>query len=724
MTFMNPLLLFAGLGIALPILAHLLNRERVKRTDWAAMQFLNRSIHVRSRELRLRDFLLLLLRCLAVLLLALAISKPTMKKAEGLAAQFGERRAGVIIALDASFSMQHTNGSSTRFQRAVDQINLISDQIHTGDPVCLVLLGGEHRVLIRNMAFDAQRFSTILQAQQVAPEPLDVDSVPKLLKELAEGMEALQKEIYIVTDLQTQDWKHRPAHLHDSLEELGKSSSVFIVPVQSGPENLAITSLDLVSGVLRKGTIARYRATVRNCGTKPASQVKVHCLVDGTKIDSKTIPLIEAGVSETVSLFVPFHNTGPTRITAELEADALPADNERRAVAVVRNRVSVLCVDGSSGDAGGLIAAALLARDSGTDAEDFAVRSVPWLSLPAQDLKSFDVVVLSDVPDITPGQASRLEEYVREGNGLIWFAGDNVKIPEWNQRSASEGTPLLPAVIEQVVDTSDAMGAGRPLDRSMPDHSVCRPLLSLPEDLFSETRFQKRLQVKSIASSFPVLSLAGSTSPILIEHALGRGQVFMFTTSAQPSWNNMALTPVFPMLLQRMVTYLAGREFEKPRLVGDSLSLSYVDRPDANDAVFDTPSGRTLSVPVREHRNQYVALLDNAREAGFYLARVSVQAPGMPVAVNVDTRESNVQCLPVSDLRSSLDGTGIVVAESETDLLGAIESSRTGLSFWRFFMAACLVVFVFESLFADRMLRSRSRSDKPAPSPANTEAPG
>jgi len=352
------------------------------------------------------------------------------------------------------------------------------------------------------------------------------------------------------------------------------------------------------------------------------------------------------------------------------------------------------------------------------------VRSVPWLSLPAQDLKSFDVVVLSDVPDITPGQASRLEEYVREGNGLIWFAGDNVKIPEWNQRSASEGTPLLPAVLEQVVDTSDAMGAGRPLDRSMPDHSVCRPLLSLPEDLFSETRFQKRLQVKPIASSFPVLSLAGSTSPILIEHALGRGQVFMFTTSAQPSWNNMALTPVFPMLLQQMVTYLAGREFEKPRLVGDSLSLSYVDRPDANDAVFDTPSGRTLAVPVREHRNQYVALLDNAREAGFYLARVSVQAPGMPVAVNVDTRESNVQCLPVSELRGSLDGTGIVVAESETDLLGAIESSRTGLSFWRFFMAACLVVFVFESLFADRMLRSRSRSDKPAPSPADTEAPG
>ena len=61
MSFLNPLILIAALGIALPILAHLLNRQQVKRTDWAAMQFLNRNLRVRSRQIRLRDILLLLL---------------------------------------------------------------------------------------------------------------------------------------------------------------------------------------------------------------------------------------------------------------------------------------------------------------------------------------------------------------------------------------------------------------------------------------------------------------------------------------------------------------------------------------------------------------------------------------------------------------------------------------------------------------------------------------
>jgi len=656
MTFLNPLLLLAGLGVALPILAHLLNRYRVRHTPWAAMQFLNRSVRVRSRQLRLRDLLLLLLRCVAVLLLALALSRPATNNPDESWLP-GERRAGVVIALDASFSMQHSDGNSTRFQRAVEHIGVISERIHTGDPLSLVLLGGEHRVVLRNMAFEPERFRAILQQQKASAESLDLDSVPKRLKELAEDMDAHQKEIYIVTDVQAQVWDHRSARLRNALKGLGESASVFMVPVSGGANNLAVTDLNLVSGVLRKGTVARYQATVRNCGPSPVSDVEVQCRADGVQIDSKRIPLVLPGSSETVSLFVPFHNAGPTRITAEINSDSLRADNVRRVVAVVRDRVSVLCVDGSSGDAGRLIVAALLARDDGTEDENYVVRSVPWLSLPAQDLENVDVIVLANVPEITPDQAVRLSRYVRQGNGLVWFAGDQVKIAEWNERSAGRRTetgkvetPLLPAVIGQVVDSSDALGAGKPLDPSMPDHVLCRPLRSLPEDLLSETRFLKRLHVEPSATSFPVLSLAGSDSPILLEHTLGRGQVFMFTTSAEATWNNMALTPVFPMLMQQIVTYLVSREFEQPRFIGDSLSLSFTEQPDASDAVFDTPSEETITVPVREYRNQYVALLENAQEAGFYVARVSVQAPGMPVAVNVDTRESDVACLGESEL--------------------------------------------------------------------------
>ena len=397
MTFLHPLLLLAGLGVALPILAHLLNRYRVKRTPWAAMQFLNRSVRVRSRQLRLRDLLLLLLRCLAILLLTLALARPATHDANGSWLP-GERRAGVIIALDASFSMQHGDGDDTRFERAMEQIGLISDRIHTPDPVSLVLLGGDNRVVLRNMAFEPKRFRAILEQQKASAETIDLDSVPKQLRELAGDIETHQKEVYIVTDVQSRDWGQPSARLTQALKELSESADVFLVPVLGNADNLAVTDLKLVSGTLRKGTVARYQATVRNCGLSPVSDVEVQCRADGVQIDSKRIPIIAPGSSETVSLFVPFHNAGPTRITAEIQGDSLAADNVRRLVAVVRDHVSVLCVDGSSEGAGHLVASAMLARDDGTEDEGYVVRSVPWLAFPAQNLDSIDVVVLANVP--------------------------------------------------------------------------------------------------------------------------------------------------------------------------------------------------------------------------------------------------------------------------------------------------------------------------------------
>jgi hypothetical protein len=616
----------------------------------------------------------------------------------------GERRAGVVIAIDSSFSMGHGSEGKTRFDEALKRVEVIRNKMAPGDPITLALMGGDDRVVLRNMAYSDQRFDDALVGLSAGPGTMDLANEPKRIAELVADMEAPQKEVYIITDAQASDWKQPSSQLREAIADLGARANVFVVPVTGDDSNLAVTDLELVSGVLRKGTTARYRATVRNCGSAPASSVSVQCRVDGVEIDRKVIPLIGAGSSETVSLFVPFHNAGATRITAEVSGDALAADNVRRTVAVVRDRVSVLCVDGSSGDAGRLVVAALLARADGVQSEDYIVRSVPWLSFPAEDLSQVDVVVIADVPEITKQQANDLEKFVREGNGLVWFAGNDVKAGAWNDRAASPETPLLPAQLKSVVNSRDAQGAGKPLDADMPDHTVCQPLLSLPEDLLSETRFNEVMEVTPSPNSFTVLRLAGSGAPLLLEQSLGRGQVFMFTTTAENDWNNMALTPVFPMVMQQIVTYLSGREFERPRSVGDSLSLTYVDQPDANDAVFETPAGDNITVPVREVGGQYVALLESAPEDGYYTARVSVQAAGVPIAVNVDSAESDIGSLPEAELTENLEGLGLSVVYGDVELSSAIESSRTGRSAWRFFMIAALIFLLIECLLADRMM--------------------
>jgi hypothetical protein len=716
MSFLNPLLLLGALGLALPVLAHLLNRHQVRHTDWAAMQFLNRSVRVRSRQIKLRDIFLLILRCMALILLVFALARPAWTKGSWIP---GERSAGVVIAIDSSFSMGHGTKGNTRFDEAMKRVEVIRGKMVPGDPVSVVMLGGDQRVVLRNMAYDETRFDEALADLTASPGALDLVNEPKRIAELVADMEAPQKEVYLITDAQSADWKQPSARLREALAELKTGAEVFVVPVRGSDDNLAVTDLELVAGLLRKGTTARYRATVRNFGSAPAANIAVQCRVDGVEIDRKIIPVIAPGDSESVSLFVPFHNPGAARITAEITGDALEADNVRRTVAVVRDRVSVLCVDGSAGDAGRLVVAALMARAGGIQGEDYLARSVPWLSFPAEDLSQVDVLVFADVPEITSEQAEQLEKFVRSGNGLIWFAGDQVKPAAWNERAATTETPLLPALLRDQVKSSDTLGAGQPLDADLSDHPVCLPLLSLPEDLLAEARIMRLLEVEPLPSSFAVLQLAGSGAPVLLEKALGRGQVFQFTTTAETTWNNLALTPVFPLVMQQIVTYLSGREFESPRLVGDSLSLTYVDQPDASDAVFDTPSGENITVPVRESGGQFVALLENAHEAGYYTARVSVQAAGLPIAVNVDPRESQVACLDESELRANIEGLGLQVAAGGDELAAAIESTRTGRSAWRIFMIAALVLLLPPPPLAARMLsRGRAKADtEPSPNP-------
>ena len=97
-----------------------------------------------------------------------------------------------------------------------------------------------------------------------------------------------------------------------------------------------------------------------------------------------------------------------------------------------------------------------------------------------------------------------------------------------------------------------------------------------------------------------------------------------------------------------------------------------------------------------------MALLDNARESGFYLARVSLQSPGVPVAVNVDTAESNVGSQSAAEVAQRFEETDIVVAQSDAELLDAVGQSQTGRSFWFPLLLSVLGLLVIETLLAGR----------------------
>ena len=426
MSFLNSIWLWGSLaaaGVAVPIIIHLLSRYRSRPIDWAAMELLRRAMVVRSRRLRLEDLILLLLRCLAAALVALALARPVLAPS-GASWFGGDGKAGVVIAIDGSYSMAHAPAAHSRFDAARQRVKELL--LSPGDRVTLVVMGNRPYVKLRDVAYDAERFDETLKALQPLAETLNLEVCLEEIGKLAGEIKMPSRECYLITDGQAATWENISAGAEKTLEKLRASCTVFLVPVGSeDAENLAVTRLALASGVLRKGSQVRYVADIRNAGTSSRSNVTVRLSVDKAPVNEGVIDKIGPGETVPVFLFAHFRKAGIFTISAQLGDDLLSVDNARYAVADIRDNVNILCVNGDPSDApfGGetdFLKAALVPEGT-AGAATLNVDTVNPGGLPATRLSVYDIVILANVPEITREQAPALGDFVRNGGGLVVF---------------------------------------------------------------------------------------------------------------------------------------------------------------------------------------------------------------------------------------------------------------------------------------------------------------
>src|SRR6267143_2737430 len=136
MAFLTPFFLLGLAAIAIPVLIHLIQREKKRVVEFPSLMFVRRIPYQSVRRRRIRHWALLMLRAAAVALIVLAFARPFFRRdASAIAATGGARE--VVILLDQSASM----GYGDHWQKARDAAHKVVAGLGSDDKATLVLFG-------------------------------------------------------------------------------------------------------------------------------------------------------------------------------------------------------------------------------------------------------------------------------------------------------------------------------------------------------------------------------------------------------------------------------------------------------------------------------------------------------------------------------------------------------------------------------------------------------
>ncbi len=687
MAFLAPLFFLGVAALAVPVIIHMIQRERKEVLEFPSLMFIRKIPFHSFRRQRIRHWFLLLLRCAAVALLLAAFARPFFRSPALAAVSSGARE--VVVMLDRSYSM----GYGDRWDRAKAAAIDVVDSLGPEDLATVIFFDSgaaagprstSDRVSMRGLISDAElgsgttRFGPALKlaegvfADSDLPrlEAVFVSDFQRSGVESATGVRFPQGPVLT------------PIAVTDSVTaNVGVAGVIFEREYFSGRERVAVA------------------ARVTNRSDRPVSDLAVSLEIDGREVEAMTAELAANG-SSTVTFSPVTLGDRPVVGAVRTGGDELPTDDVFYFVASPGQVVSVLIVGNDRGASDGALYVNRALGIGSTPA--FDVRTTTVGSFTAGDLVGREVVVLNDTRPPTGQAATALERFVAEGGGLMVVAGERSIWP-------LDGPDLLPGTAGVPLDRTGRGGSLGFIDYS---HPVFELFGGPRSGDLSTARFFRYRSIDPGETAI-VLARFDDGNPALVERRVGEGRVLFWASTVDNFWNDLALKPVYLPFVHRLTEHLAGYVPPTPWYsAGQVLNLveqrSLLDDAGLADAnlVAVSPSGDR--VPVSEgERSGFLTLA----EQGLYEirdARTTADSP-LTLAVNVDLSESDLTAIDPDELASSVTGrvvTGPSAAASGAGREFSSEDLERRQGVWWYLLIAAFLLFVSETVVSNRLSRT------------------
>ena len=689
-------LFFLGLAtLAVPVVIHMIQRERKEVTEFPSLMFIRKIPFHSFRRQRIRNWLLLILRCAAILLLLAAFSRPFFRAA-ALAAVTSTARE-VVILLDRSYSMAYDD----RWDQAKTAASDIVNQLGPDDRATVIVFDSGAEVGPRSTSDRASLLGLIGEAE-LGSESTRYGPALKLAEGIFRESNLPQLEAVLVSDFQRSGV--------ESASGVNFPAGTVVTPIavtgEAAPtENVSVAGVlfdrEYFSGRERVSVAAR----VTNRGMDVVGSLDVSLAIDGREIETVITELPPNG-SSTVNFAPVTIGDRPMTGSVRTQGDLLPTDDVFHFVVSPGQVVGVLIVGNERNvSASTLYLRRALGIGSGPA---FSVTTTTVTDFDAGDLTGRKVVVLNDTPPPTGQAGARLEQFVSEGGGVLVVAGERSAWPP-------DGPDMLPGTLGSPLDRT---GRGAGLGFVDYSHPIFE-LFSAPRSGDVTTARFFRYRLMEAAESATLLARFDDGNPALVERQLGNGRVLFWASTLDNFWNDLALKPVYLPFVHRVIEHLADYTASTPWVsAGQVLNLAAQRSVLAEaglaeaDLVAISPSGERIPISQGER----AGFLTTA-EQGIYEIHDAMTPSESPLtlAVNVDLAESDLTAIDPDELASALTGRvagdrGDSPADGPARAF-APEDLERRQNVWWYLLVAVFVLFVAETVMSNRLSRTALNVD-------------
>ena len=649
MTFLQPIALLGLLLALAPIIIHLLNLLRHRTVPWAATRFLFQARKSSSRLSKLKRWLILLVRVLALAALAFMIARP-MTGGDSLFSLSNGSPEVLVLVLDRSASMETTTDkdSLTKRQKALEAFQSFARPWTESRLVVLDSALEEPFFIDRADSFKDEALQRFFGPTDTAADlPGTLSKTLDWLKESGVGT----AEILVVSDMQSSNWElERNA---DIMRKINRTLSekkdfwklTFLNMADPPPYNFSVTvdqvnrmpnKVEPVLNLRKKGRgKEEVRLTTRMNGKSDLLEVE---LVSQSVLWRPTFDIKNEPEEGWISILSPDDFCQSDNICYLTYGSTEPP---QVAVRASNPRTSLILRSASQTEQGEL------------------PDPLPLSGFGEKDLLSRKILIHQG--EINSKVETVLEEFVIKGGSLVLFppevtSSDGSKLLSWNSLEEK-----LEDEIFQVSNWREDSGL---LTNSSDGNR-------LPLDRLAIKRRRTPQQGETLA-------YYSDGKPFLSCLTLGKGIVYFFSTLPLDSWSSMSDGYVLVPALQRLI--------EESSSSNSFIQSWFCGEKESKESILFEPIG-------------------DAKDKVPYLHAGIYRVNGRLTAINRPKSENDTLFLTVEQILEKLPNIPPRLLDDESS--SALNDRSEA---WSFFLTLCLILLLGEALLGQPALARENKA--------------